>query len=589
MSILIVMIRVLLSGLMFTLLLCSCTRPLPDADVIVIGSGIAGLSAALEAGAAGQSVLVLDANSVGGGHAVKAGGFALVGTPLQEKKGYRDSPEIAERDLLAWGEDADPEWVGRYVRGSRTEVHDWLAALGVRWGFILDTPEHSVPRFHFANGSALNVVVPMMRAAFAEANIDFRWNTEATSLISQHGTVRGVRARDLRTGITADLLAPVVVIATGGWQNDLAFVRREWRGNVPPPARLYSGAGQFAKGGGILIGREAGAATSRMDHQVTFSTGLPDPRDPTGTRALISQNPSAIWVNSGGRRFISETAPSKLADETALKQTPATHWLVFDADGLRTLRIRDAVWLGNPEGIEPLMTAGLIRQADSITALAAEAGLPAASLEATVKRWNASVMAGSDADFSRFTPGRPDATARELRKAPFYALQLFPMTRKSMGGLAINADARVLSTAGRPIPGLYAVGEATGVAGINGSYGGEGTFLGPSVFLGRIAGAAVSGGRSALRRDPKAVRAPEKTEVSTDPAYRSRTITVPAGSLPQLANAQRPGYWHFEVAHRIVLERKLDCTACHTPDWPTVAAASSAQRQVQLNACSTCH
>ena len=575
--------------LLCCLALAGCTRPLPDADVIVIGGGIAGLSAALEAGAAGQSVLVIDANSVGGGHAVKAGGFALVGTPLQEKKGYRDSPEIAERDLLAWGEDADPKWVRRYVQDSRAEVHDWLTGFGVRWSFILDTPEHSVPRFHFANGSALNVVVPMMRAAFTEANLDFRWNTEATALISQHGAVRGVRVRDLRTGLTDDLLAPVVIIATGGWQNDLAFVRREWRGNVPAPARLYSGAGQFATGGGIRLGREAGAATIRMDHQVTFSTGLPDPRDPTGTRALQSQNPSAIWVNSSGRRFISETAPSKVADETVLKQTPATHWLVFDADGLRTLRIRDAVWLGNPEGIEPLKAAGLIRQADSITALAAEAGLPAASLEATVKRWNASVMAGSDADFSRFTPGRPDATARELRTAPFYALQLFPMTRKSMGGLAIDADTRVVDTAGRPIPGLYAVGEVTGVAGINGSYGGEGTFLGPSVFLGRIAGDAVSGRRSALRRDPKAVAAPPSAKISTDPAYRTRTITVPPAALPQLLDAQRPGYWHFEVAHRAVLERKLDCTACHTPDWPTVAAASSAQRQVQLNACSTCH
>jgi hypothetical protein len=247
------------------------------------------------------------------------------------------------------------------------------------------------------------------------------------------------------------------------------------------------------------------------------------------------------------------------------------------------------VWLGNPEGIEPLKTAGLIRQADSITALAAEAGLPAASLEATVTRWNASVMAGSDADFSRFTPGRPDATARELRTAPFYALQLFPMTRKSMGGLAIDADTRVVDTAGRPIPGLYAVGEVTGVAGINGSYGGEGTFLGPSVFLGRIAGSAVSGRRSGFSRDPKAVAAPPSAKISTDPAYRARTITVPPTALPELLDAQRPGYWHFEVAHRAVLERKLDCTACHTPDWPTVAAASSAQRQVQLNACSTCH
>lgn len=144
----------LIVGFVACIALGSCTRPAPDADVIVIGGGIAGLSAALEAAAAGRTVLVIDANSVGGGHAVKAGGFALVGTPLQEKKGYRDSPEIAARDLLAWGEDADPDWVRRYVTASRADVHDWLAGFGVRWGFILDTPEHSVPRFHFATGAA---------------------------------------------------------------------------------------------------------------------------------------------------------------------------------------------------------------------------------------------------------------------------------------------------------------------------------------------------------------------------------------------------------------------------------------------------
>ncbi len=581
--------RTLLAGVACCLAIAGCTRPLPDADVIIVGSGIAGLSAALEAGAAGRSVLVIDANSVGGGHAVKAGGFALVGTPLQEKKGYRDSPEIAERDLLAWGEDADPGWVRRYVRASRTEVHDWLTAFGVRWGFILATPEHSVPRFHFANGSALNVVVPLMRAAYAQPNLEFRWNTEAVALLRTGSAVTGVRVRDLRSGTTSDLRAPAVVVATGGWQSNLQFVRENWRRDVPVPGRLYAGAGYFATGSGIQLGTDAGAATTRMDRQVTFTTGLPDPRDPTGSRALLSQNPSAIWVNSNGQRFISETAPGKDADDAVLKLQPATHWLIFDTDGMQTLRVRDGVWLGNPAGIGPLKALGLIRQGESIAALAETAGLPVPGLEATVERWNMAVKAGNDADFGRFTPVKPDKAARAIGKAPFYAMQLFPMTRKSMGGLAIDADTRVVDDAGRPIAGLYAAGEVTGVAGINGSYGGEGTFLGPSVYLGRLAGRAVAAGRSGLSRDPSPVAAPPKITVSTDPAYRARAVTVAPEALPGLLDAQRPGYWHFEVAHRIVQERGLDCTACHTPAWPTQAAASTAQRQVQLNACDTCH
>jgi protocatechuate 3,4-dioxygenase beta subunit len=77
--------------------------------------------------------------------------------------------------------------------------------------------------------------------------------------------------------------------------------------------------------------------------------------------------------------------------------------------------------------------------------------------------------------------------------------------------------------------------------------------------------------------------------VSQDATYRARAVTIAPEALDGLVEAQRPGHWHFEVSHRIVQERGLDCTACHTPDWPTQAAVSPRQRQVQLNACDTCH
>jgi flavocytochrome c len=458
------------------------------ADVIVIGGGISGLAAALEANDLGARVIVVEANSVGGGHAVKAGGFALVGTPLQEQKGYHDTPEIAVRDLLAWGEDADEGWVRRYVAASRSEVHDWLQRFGVKFSFILDTPEHSVPRFHFAGGSALNVVVPMMRAAFERPGIEVMWDTEATALKLRRGTIDGVTTRNLRDGAPRQLRARAVVIATGGWQANLDLVRKSWRRDLPPPEKLFVGAGQFARGDGIALARAAGAAFVRMDHQVTFSTGLPDPRDPTGTRALLTQNPSAIWVNSQGERFVSELASTKVADHAVLSLRPATHWLVFDEAGRRNLRVRDAVWLGNADAQETLKSSGAIRQANSIRELAGLAGLSPEALETTVSRYNELVAGGEDTDFGRFTRAKNDKFATPLAEPPFYAIQLFPLTRKSMGGIAIDEKTQVLDTHGRPVPGLFAAGEATGVAGINGNYGGEGTFLGPSVYTGRIAG-----------------------------------------------------------------------------------------------------
>lgn len=565
--------------------------PARDADIIVVGGGIAGLSAALEANDLGARVIIVEANSVAGGHAVKAGGFALVGTPLQQQKGYQDSPEIAIRDLLKWGEDADEGWVRRYVEASRPEVHDWLQRFGVRFTFILDTPEHTVPRFHFASGSALNVVVPMMRAVFDRPGITMLWDTEATSLAVRSGKVTGVATRNLRDKTNRELHAAAVIIATGGWQANLDLVRKSWRHDLPAPEKLYVGAGNFARGDGLGLARPAGAAFVRMDHQVTFSTGLPDPRDPTGTRGLLTQNPSAIWVNSVGQRFVSELSPTKVADRTVLLMHPATHWLVFDQGGRKNLRVRDAVWLANPDGQASLAASGAIKQAASLRELAAAAGLPADALEKTVDRYNQLVAGGVDADFRRFSKEKPDKFATALAEPPFYAIQLFPMTRKSMGGLAIDADTRVLDERGKAVAGLFAVGEATGVAGINGSYGGEGTFLGPSVYTGRLGGRAAAHDTAPKAKpyDGAPPPAAEALRPSDDPADRTRAITVAPESLPALVELRRAGYWHFESAHRIVLQRGLDCMNCHAPSWPTVAPQTPAQRQVQLLGCKTCH
>ena len=488
----------------------------------------------------------------------------------------------------------DPVWVRRYVEASRADVHDWLERFGVKFTFILDTPEHSVPRFHFANGSALNVVVPMMRAAFDRPGITFLWETEAVSLRLEGDRVTGVNTRNLRSGQTAELRAAAVVIATGGWQANLDLVRKSWRKDLPPPEKLFVGAGYFAKGSGITLGQSAGAALVRMDHQVTFSTGLPDPRDPTGTRALLTQNPAAIWVNTAGKRFVSELASTKVADHTVLLMRPATHWLVFDKAGYRSLRVRDAVWINNPDGPAALAKIPAMKQADSIRGLAQVAGLPPDALEQTVARYNEMVAAGEDADFGRFSTAKPDKSATALSEPPFFAMQLFPVTRKSMGGLAIDADTRVLNTHGKPVPGLFAVGEATGVAGINGNYGGEGTFLGPSVYTGRIAGRTVA--RSAVAAN-KAPREPERGTAGSragaarhgsrlprrrrSRSHRRRSQFSPARSALAIGTSR--------CSHRIVLQRGLDCVACHTPVWPTGPAETPAQRQVQLMACKTCH
>ncbi len=560
-----------------------------DADVIVVGAGIAGLAAALEAESHGAQVLLIEANSVAGGHAVRAGGFALVDTPLQRSRGYRDSPDIAYRDLMAWGEDADPWWLRFYVDNSLNEVHDWLAGMGVKFTVVLPAPQASVPRFHFTRGAAVNAVVPMTSAALHRPRIEFLWNTEVTELLRRDGQIVGVRTERSRTSGRRLYYAPAVILATGGYQSNLELVRRNWRQDLPAPTRLLIGSGQHATGSGLQLVEPFGAALTRMDHQVTLVDGLPDPRDPG--HGLLTQNPAAIWVDATGRRFTNEAAPSKVTQRAVLRQSPATHWLVFDATGARRLTVRGAAWLSEP-GIqgEILDNPALVKKADSIAALAEATGLPPEALEETVRRFNRFVDQGIDTDFGRIGPGMADPPPPALRQPPFYSVQLFPMTRKSMGGLAIDHEARVLGGAGQIIRGLFAAGEVTGIAGINGSYGGEGTFLGPSVLIGRVAGrsaVALALGAQALGSQVAQAQPPATAPATTPPI--APAPRPQATDLPALLAQQRRGYWHFGVSHALVVERNATCEGCHKSAWPPGPAQTREQRLVQLESCTRCH
>ncbi len=564
---------------------CGSRERPADADVIVIGAGIAGLAAALEAGDAGAQVLVLDANSVAGGHAVMAGGLFLVGTPLQAAKGVQDSPDLAFADIMKWGEDADPGWVRRYVEASRTEVHDWLVSLGVEFRMLLPAPgETSVPRFHFAKGAAAGVVLPMMRKAFAAPNLRFVFNTEATGLERTPSGQWRIGVRNLRDGAPGSLVASSVVVATGGFENDIGRVKANWPPGIEQPERLLLGAGRFARGTGLDLGRQAGARIGRLDHQTIFVTGLPDPRDPAGSHGLLAQNPAAIFVDRDGRRFVDETASRKVHERKVLAMPGQGYWLVFDSTGLRQLQVRGAPWLTAASlQREILDNAALVSRADDIATLAAAAGLPAAALGETIARFNALVAKGEDQDFGRFGPGSAGAVPKPLVTPPYYAVRLYPMTRKSMGGLAIDDETRVLSETGQAMPGLFAAGEASGVAGINGRVGGSGTFLGPSVLTGRVAGRAAA-----------AFGAQQKVSVrwpaaGSDDRAAAGPLALDAQALATQVAAQQAGFWHFGVAHSLVLERGEECATCHTGDWPIGPARDAAARQAQLASCTRCH
>lgn len=554
--------------------------------VLIIGAGISGLSAALEAARRGASVVVVDMSTVGGGHAILSNGaISIVGTPLQEQQKIADSPTLAEKDFLARGEDNDTRWVAAYVRDSREWLYDWLTDLGVSFQGLARPAGNSVRRLHLTRGKGLGLVEPIYLACLRHPNIRFQWATMAEDLIVRNGRVTGVRVRNLRRQTRDDVVARNVVVATGGFQSSLETVLANWPSGLPRPPRLLLGAAHSATGSGHDLVRAANASVSRLDHQWNYVLGLPDPRDPSRRRGLAAFNFNAIWVNADGRRFTQELGDEKLGLRALLNQPGGTYWNVFDEKGKDGFSITLAGY-ENLGDVRRLVyeTPGVILKRDSLDDLAVAMRVPPANLRATVSRYNELAKQGIDLDFQAFGE-KTFPKPKPIDTPPFYAAQFFPLTRKSMGGVDVDLNCRVLDKAGRAIPGLFAVGEVTGFGGINGKAALEGTFLGPGIYMGRIAGRRIAqdfGGPRAPDGDPPPPSVSAQTGFSNSECLRCHDA---AKDVTQ----QRPGYWHYEQSHAKALSRQYDCSSCHGDLFPYRASSHRLDRGSIVAYCRACH
>lgn len=544
--------------------------PTNDADIIVVGAGPAGLAAAIEAANNNATVLVIERNSVAGGHGVMAGGFAMVNTELQQRRKITDSPELAYKDWMAYGETNNQGWTKRYAEDSAEMIYDWLTSMGVVFRIIIPTPENSVPRFHFTKGTSINVVVPMMRRAFSNGNIRFLMTHEARDLITDNGKVVGIKAKNLRSQSINSYYASQVIVATGGFQGSIEKVLRYWNKDLQQPEELLIGGSRFATGSGHELAGKAGAAATDIEQQVVYLNAIANPREPE--RAIKFSNPQAIWINVQGKRFVNERGSDKQTVSALLRQEGGRYWAVFDEKAKRRISFRDAPWL-NKDTIEKeiLSNPNILISANSVFDLAAKLGISESNLEQTVLDYNQAVYKKDDAQFGRFSKDSGRLREKPLTQAPFYAIRLYPMSRKNLGGLSINQSAAVLNTDNTPITGLFAAGEVTGVAGINGSWGMNGTFLGPSVYTGRIAGKNAA------------------TRIEQSQALSSSTAQIQKDKSVALFSRVREGYWHFEQVHKLIIERDTPCLACHTESFPMVEAVATSNRQAQLNTCQQCH
>src|SRR5690606_22183321 len=123
------------------------------------------------------------------------------------------------------------------------------------------------------------------------------WNLEATELLLDGERIKGVQAKNMRSGETLRIVSDAVILATGGFQRNAEMVRENWPANRAAPVRILTGSGKYSLGLGHRMASAAGAALTQLDRQYNNFSGIPDPRDPTGTLGLGAGNPYAVWVN----------------------------------------------------------------------------------------------------------------------------------------------------------------------------------------------------------------------------------------------------------------------------------------------------
>ena len=462
-------------------------------DVAIVGSGAAGIAAGIEARDAGARAVAFEkAAEPGGAAIVSGGGCCIVGSPVQKKEGIQDSPDLAFNDWIRWGgPSADEVWARYYIEHSLHDLYFWAEGLGVAWVDMKTQEGNSVTRWTRPDRNGLGLMTHMIDAFRARGG-EVVPNTEITGIKVANGRVAGIEGVNSETGEAVDVASKVVVVTTGGFNSNVDMVRE-----VKPALgnqRIMEGSGRGSTGDGHRMVRRLGGYFTHMDAIWFYVYATPDYRDPAQRRGLVfRQAPGYIWVNQQGRRFHNESLSGGNSGAPALMaQTPRHAWAILDTPMTATMEIADPYYrdgdkVSRAKVQELLDSSPFIKKADTLEALARKIEVDQATFLDTVARYNAAFdqKLKIEPEF-----GKPLIASKKFDTPPYYALQLFPLARKNFGGIKTDIRCRVLDKHFEPIPGLYAAGEVSGMAGghINGAAGLEGTMLGPSIFSGRVAG-----------------------------------------------------------------------------------------------------
>ena len=494
-------------------------------------------------------------HEVGGLAREAFGGMFMVDTREQKFSGIRDSVELALEDWLrvAEFEEADQwpsRWAREYVARARDEVGGWLKSHGVRFFPVVNWAErgvygdgNSVPRFHLTWGcgqALVDAVWGSIQRHPGRYRLEVRFGARVTEVLHDRGAVRGCRMVPEEGGPETEVSADQVVIAAGGVGGNLDVVRREWPSELgSPPAEILMGSHYYADGAMHEEVKRIGGNVTHISRMWNYADAVhhPHPARPLHGLKLIPPR-SGLVLDPTGRRYgpipLIPTFDAYHALQRMCEDERGYYWMIcnwkiarreLDVSGSqhnpdlrekRLVRFLLSILLGKPtlvrhfvERCPDFVTARSLRElGQRMKEVTGDAALDVALMESEVNRYDATIARGKPlfnddqlrriAQLRNWRGDRP-RTCRfqrivDERAMPLIAIRMTVMARKSLGGIQTDLQSRVLRPDGRPIAGLYAVGEAAGFGGggMHGKRSLEGTFLGGCVFTGRIAARTIA-------------------------------------------------------------------------------------------------